>query len=116
MSKSVFSPALITGQCHCGAVKYESTGPILRQGECTCRACQRATGTLGSPNIGVKPETFRITQGNPAQHKAAGNEDCDAGIWHFCARCGAPLYWAAPDGSEIALLVGSLDDPDLYEP
>jgi hypothetical protein len=105
----------ITGQCHCGAVKYQAKGPILRQGECTCRACQRATGTLGSPNVGVKPDHFQIIQGHPAQYKAAGNEDCDAGIWHFCADCGAPLYWEAPDGVEVAILVGSLDDPSLYK-
>jgi hypothetical protein len=107
---------LITGQCHCGAVKYQSMGPIFRQGECNCRACQRATGTLGSPNVGVKSDTFKVTQGSPAQYKAASNEECDAGTWNFCVQCGAPLYWQNPDGFEIAILVGSLDDTRLYQP
>jgi hypothetical protein len=105
---------MITGQCHCGAVKYESTGPIFRQGICSCRACQRATGTLGSPNVGVKPDTFRIVQGIPAQFKAESDEGCESGLWHFCAQCGAPLFWRAPDDNEIALFVGSLDDTSLF--
>lgn len=56
--------SLITGQCHCGAVEYESDGSIFRQGKCTCRACQRATSTLDSPNIGfidtmiLSPEAY----------------------------------------------------------
>ncbi len=114
MSASTHARKTITGQCHCGAVKYESTGPIFRQGECDCRACQRATGTLVSPNVGVKPDSFRIIQGKPSQYKAPSNEGCEAGTWHFCAQCGAPLYWAAPDGFELAIFVGSLDDTSLY--
>ncbi len=112
MSKS--GSKLITGQCHCGAVKYEATGPIFRQGECDCRACQRATGTLGSPNVGVKPDDFRIVKGTPAQYKSENNVDCEAGTYHFCAHCGSPLFWRAPDGFEVAILVGSLDDTSVY--
>ena len=104
----------ITGQCHCGAVKYESVGPIFRQGTCNCRACQRATGTLESPNIGVKPETFRIVQGTPSHYKAESGDGCEGGLWHFCAKCGAPLYWKAPDEHEVAIFVGSLDNTKLF--
>ena len=106
---------VITGQCHCGAVKYESTGPKFRQGICRCRACQRATGALESPNVGVKPDTFKIVQGTPATFKAAGGQRCDAGTWHFCAKCGGQLFWRAPDDHEIAIFVGSLDDTTLFK-
>ena len=64
----------LTGQCHCGSIKYEAQGPITFQGTCTCRACQRATGTLASPNIQVPMETFTITSGSPTQFKAASGE------------------------------------------
>jgi hypothetical protein len=106
---------VITGQCHCGAVKYQSTGPIFRQGLCSCRACQRATGTLGSPNVGVKPETFKITQGAPASYKAKSDDGCESGLWHYCADCGGPLFWKDPRGHEVAIFVGSLDDPTLFK-
>ena len=108
-------PTMITGQCHCGSVQYESSGPIFRQGICRCRACQKATGTLASPNVGVKPDSFRIVKGTPAQYKAGSNEGCESGLWHFCAQCGTPLFWRAPGDHEIAIFVGSLDDTSLFK-
>jgi len=105
---------LVTGKCHCGAINFQSTGPIFRQGVCDCHACQKATGTLGSPNVGVKPETFKIIKGIPAQYKAESNDGCEAGTWNFCANCGAPLFWKAPDGAEIAIFAGALDNTSLF--
>jgi hypothetical protein len=105
----------ISGQCHCGAIRYRSSGPIFRQGVCKCRACQRATGTLGSPNVGVKPDTFEIIQGVPSEYKADSNEGCEVGTWYFCCQCGAPLYWKVPDDHEVAIFVRSLDDTSLFK-
>ena len=107
---------IITGQCHCGAVKYEAQGPILRQGTCTCRACQRATGALASPNIGVAPGALKITAGTPVQFKAATSEACDSGVFHLCSRCGSQLYWTDAADTEVAIFAGTLDDTTLFEP
>lgn len=108
-------PQAITVRCHCGAVEYRSSGPIFRQGTCTCRACQRATGSLASPHVGVKPDTFEIMRGTPTEFSAQGNEGCDVGTWNFCSNCGAPLFWRAPRDEEIAIFVGALDDPSLFD-
>ena len=92
----------LTGHCHCGSVHYEAQGPILFQGTCTCRACQRATGALASPNVQVPMETFVVTRGSASQFKAESDEDCDAGVFHFCGRCGSQLYWVSASGTELA--------------
>ena len=113
MAESVTVP--ITGQCHCGAVKYLATGQIIHQGECSCRACQRATGTLGSPNLGVEQANFQVVRGKPSQFKSKSNEGCEAGTFNFCGECGAPLFWRSPDGYMVGLLVGSLNDMSLYK-
>jgi hypothetical protein len=106
---------VMTGQCHCGEVAYQAQGPILHQGTCTCRACQKATGTLASPNIGVKAEHFKVVQGTPKEFVSETKEDCDAGVFHFCANCGSQLYWTTPeDKGFLAIFVGTLDDPSVF--
>jgi hypothetical protein len=107
---------LLTGQCHCGSVKYEARGPILFQGTCTCRACQRATGTLASPNLQVAPENVQITSGSVTRFKADSDIACDAGVWHFCNQCGSQLFWKNAAGTELAIMVGTLDDTSVFQP
>ncbi len=106
----------ITGQCHCGAVRYAAKGPILRQGTCRCRPCQRATGALESPNIGVAPENLKIIAGRPSQYRSDSNEACDSGVWHLCSQCGSQLYWMNTSGTEVAIFAGTLDDTNLFVP
>jgi hypothetical protein len=113
MSKLTSKP--ITGQCHCGDVKYRANGPIIHQGDCDCRACQRATGTLSSQYIDVKQDDFQVVQGIPGQYKSTGDQVCEAGIFNFCGKCGAPLFWKSPDGDRTSILVGSLDVTSLYK-
>ena len=105
---------LLTGQCHCGSVKYEAQGPITREGVCTCRACQRATGALESPNVGVNSAGFTITSGIPSKFVSESNEDCDSGTFYFCNRCGTQLYWTDAGETEIAIFAGSLDNTYLF--
>ena len=107
---------ILTGKCHCGSVRYEARGPILFQGTCTCRPCQRATGTLASPNVQVAPDNLQITRGNATQYKASLEVACDVGVWHFCDRCGSQLYWTNAEGTELAIFVGTLDDTSVFQP
>jgi hypothetical protein len=107
---------IITGQCHCGAVKYNAVGPLLRQGTCTCRACQKATGALQSPNVGVAMDTFEITAGTPTQFRAGSGEACDSGVFHFCSACGSQLFWKDAAETELAIFAGTLDDTSIFQP
>ena len=105
---------MITGQCHCGAIQYEAQGPVLRQGICQCRGCQRATGGLWSPSVGVAQESFRIKAGTPTQFQASSNEACDSGTWNLCSKCGSQLFWTNAAGTELAIFAGTLDDTRLF--
>ena len=105
----------ITGQCHCGTVKYAAQGPILRQGSCSCQACQKATGALTSPNIGVPMESFKITSGKPSEFHGSSGVACDTGVFHFCNHCGSQLYWIDAANTEIAIFAGTLDDISLFK-
>lgn len=107
---------MITGQCHCGAVRYEADGPVVKSSQCDCMGCQRATGSLKAPFVTVKRAGFRVVAGQAARYQAAGGERCDAhGAWHFCGTCGGPLFWLGHQGDEIDLFAGSLDDRAVFQ-
>ncbi len=111
------SPVSIVGRCHCGAVAYRARGPVVRCGPCDCRDCQRASGSLKPTYVTVARAGFKVTSGKPAAYRAKTGEKCDChGTWHFCRKCGGPLYWENDNGKEIDLFAGSLDDPSIYKP
>jgi hypothetical protein len=108
---------LISGQCHCGHVKYEAQGPVVKCSYCDCQGCRRATGTLKAPFVTVRRAGFKITAGEATEFRAASGVKCDAhGTWHFCPKCGAHVFWKGNRGSEIDIFAGSLDDAALFQP
>lgn len=109
--------APMTGQCHCGNVKYKAQGPIVKSSYCDCRGCQRATGTLKAPFVTVLRSGFRITAGEPSRFRADSGEACDAhGEWTFCPECGTQVFWKGDTGNELDLFAGTLDDTTVFQP
>ncbi len=107
----------IAGRCHCGQIKYEARGPVVRSSYCDCPGCKRATGTLKAPFVTVPSEGFKVTAGDPAQFRAASGEGCDAnGTWYFCSRCGTQVFWKGDRGDEIDIFAGTLDDVSIFRP
>ena len=39
---------LLTGACHCGALRFEADGPIRMRGLCLCSTCQKVSGGAGN--------------------------------------------------------------------
>ena len=103
----------ITGGCKCGAIRYESSEAPLFSGICCCRNCQYMTGTGQNPLIGVPNAGFRVTKGEPRFYEVIG--DSGKPVRHaFCADCGTPLSFEAPDGD--ALSIAAFDDPAAVVP
>ena len=106
--------SVLTGGCHCGAIRYEAAGEPIFASQCHCRDCQRASGSAYIATLRVPAEGFSILQGTPKCYvgKAdSGNEVIRA----FCGDCGSPLYSqvsARPD--RIGIRVTSLDDPSWF--
>jgi hypothetical protein len=38
------------------------------------------------------------------------------GVWLFCPKCGAPVFWKSNKGDQIAIFAGTLDDLRMYKP
>lgn len=106
----------IKGACHCGAVKYEADGPLVKCSYCDCPGCRRATGTLKAPFVTVKRTGFRVTTGNPVEFRAKCGDRCDAhGTWNFCPKCGTQLFWNGNRGDEIDIFAGTLEDTSVFK-
>ncbi len=99
------SDKLHTGGCQCGAVRYETTGPLRDIVICHCGECQRLNGSAGWHSRSMN-EHLNITE--------------DRGLsWYqitprarrgFCRECGSPLFWQIDEQPSTGLVAGSLDD------
>jgi len=108
---SASRPAVATGGCQCGAIRYAFHAPLENSHVCHCRMCQRATGGVFAALAGGTPENFSWTRGKPAFF--ASSNLAQRG---FCAQCGTPLsfqYHYA--GARIYTTIGSLDHPEQVE-
>lgn len=106
---------MLTGRCLCGAVQYQSSGPILFSAICHCRDCQRASGSGGVPVLGVPKASF--THSGPVkQSRVRGSSGLPA-VRNFCSACGSLLFGtpeSAPD--VVTIYAGSLDDATYFSP
>lgn len=107
----------VTGGCLCGAIRYESDAPPNHVYTCSCRMCQRHTGSAFWAGVKFPEGAFRYTKGQPQAYRSSKLLER-----YFCADCGSNvgLYyienpWADSEpGMEVAL--GSLDHPEGYTP
>jgi hypothetical protein len=73
---------MLTGRCHCGAIRYELKGAPNWSALCHCSDCRRHAG---APVVGwaAFPENaLTLSQGQP---KVYGSSE--HGRRHFCADC-----------------------------
>ena len=105
----------MSGQCLCGAVKYEcSTDPVIA-GNCHCRDCQKSSGSAYAPTFFVPEQSISI-QGQVKYYESAGGSGGKVSRG-FCPNCGSQLFGkteAMP--GLIAVRAGSLDDTSQYHP
>ena len=65
-----------TGQCLCGAIKYELQNPPAMSGVCHCKNCQRQGGSAFSTLAGVAKSDFVVKSG---EMKLYSDSDTDTG-------------------------------------
>lgn len=97
------------GGCQCGAVRFRVRGRLTHSSICHCRMCQKAFGAYYAPLISTRGATLDWTRGQPKRFRSSNLVSRG-----FCAECGTPLSYEAPDG--IALAAGAFDDPAALPP
>lgn len=97
-----------TGQCHCGAIRYEVEGDPAHHALCHCTDCHRHAG---APMVGwalFGNDSFKVTQGEPKIYTSS-----EHGRRHFCGDCGTSLFYTSeaifPGMTDIQS--ATLDDP-----
>ncbi len=98
-----------TGGCQCGAIRFHVEGDLEDSSICHCRMCQKAFGAYYAPLVSVRGVRFEWTRGEPKRFQSS-----DVVRRGFCAECGTPLTYEAPDGMAIA--AGAFDDPSAFPP
>lgn len=105
----------ISGQCYCGAVKYEISGDPVIKVQCHCRECQYLAG--GGPNftMGFTAGDFKYTKGTAKQFS---RPDLDDPVTReFCPDCGTQMVTLAPFLPDVVLIkIGTLDEPGVFSP
>jgi hypothetical protein len=102
-----------TGQCHCGAIRYEVSGDPMHHALCHCSDCRRHAG---APMVGwamFKTPQVSVTEGAPKVYASS-----EHGRRHFCADCGTGLFFTndqvLPGITDVQS--GTLDDPGAIPP
>ncbi len=109
-----------TGGCYCGAVRFECTAAPkdIEMFKCHCRDCQHVSGGGHTPIVFVPASTFKFTRGTPRYFST--DSDLTGPRSHkrsFCPECGSRLTGGeSPESTNIGMTVGSLDDPEGFEP
>ncbi len=98
-----------TGGCECGAIRFRVEGKLDDASVCHCRMCQKAFGSFYAPLVSVRDAKLTWTRGAPKKFQSS-----NAASRGFCADCGTPLTYEAPDG--VAIAIGAFDNPQTIIP
>lgn len=110
-------PKKYTGQCACGAVKFEfNTDPDF-VAICHCLDCKRASGGEMATFFAVPQDDFTLIGGNPKARRyiAESGKQLDR---NFCPDCGSRSFTSDLESFPgfVFVMLGSLDRPELIEP
>ncbi len=100
-----------TGGCLCGWVRYQAEGEPIAVVTCHCRWCERISGGPFLTFVGFDPKNLAWAENEATVYKSSA--EVHRG---FCPRCGSTVSFARPAHHVIAVMAGSLDNPDSIEP
>ncbi len=110
-------PAVHTGGCTCGEVRFSMLSDPLFVHCCHCRWCQRETGSAFALNAIIEADRVHLAQGLPdlvivpslsgRGQKIARCPKCSIALWSNYAGAGDAFHFVR---------VGTLDEPDRLPP
>jgi hypothetical protein len=73
--------------------------------------CQKSLGSPFGAALILKKDQVRFVSGSPVWYGSS-----DLAQRGFCGRCGSPVAYQRLDTDDFVIWVGTLDDPDRFEP
>src|SRR6185295_5372832 len=80
------------GSCLCGAIAWQTTGPLKFMSHCHCSRCRKTHGAAFATFIMCQADMFRLTRGG---EEMVRYESTPGFFRPFCGRCGSVV----PDGT-----------------
>lgn len=104
---------MLHGQCHCGAVRFETPDAPVHSSVCYCNDCRRQSG---APLVAwaMFPEASVKVQGEPRIYRSS-----QGGQRSFCGQCGSGLFFKNEPLRNMGMLqvrIAAFDDPDAIAP
>jgi hypothetical protein len=94
------------GRCLCGAITFETEGPLEGLTACHCTQCRRQTGLYYAS---ATTAMDRLTlHGEARLQWYRASETASRG---FCSVCGSALFWQADGSPDISIMAGAFDQP-----
>jgi len=106
-------PDRVSGQCLCGAVRFQLVAPLQTLTHCHCRSCRLSRGVAFVTWTSVPPDRFGFVTGGAEVVWYCSSPGVR---WGSCGRCSSPMFYVAdrpghPDAPKldhIYVSVGSL--------
>ena len=104
------SQRMLSGECLCGAVRYEVEDAFQYALNCHCSRCRKATGSAFKPLGGIERDRLRVVKGAEGLMIFGDESGHDA----HCRHCGSLLYSLVREGQYVHVALGTLvDDPSI---
>lgn len=103
---------MLTGECYCGAVRYEVADDFVYAANCHCSNCRRTTGSAFKPFAGIEAGKLRVVAGETEMMRFGD----DSGHNAHCRLCGSLLYSLVRDGAYVHVAMGTLIDAPSIRP
>ena len=100
-----------TGQCECGAVKYEAEEISETASFCHCSQCRRLSGHYWSA-VMAPLSKFKLTQNRGLKWF----QSSDWAKRGFCGECGSSMFYQMQSEDQINIASGTLDDASGVKP
>jgi hypothetical protein len=103
-----------TASCGCGRLTATAQGEPIDIYLCSCRDCQRLSGSSYSYGAIYPPDAVTI-----AGERKVWRHYGDSGRWidnHFCSTCGNTVYTTGEIGPEIGISVGCFAEANFPPP
>jgi hypothetical protein len=99
------------GGCLCGNIRFQAVGPALKPHTCSCKMCQRHSGSL--TQMWVEFLRSQITWNGPGGEPSTWRSS-DFSSRAFCKLCGSTIG-AIDDKPTVAITLGTFDSPNRKE-
>ena len=99
---------MLTGGCHCGAIRYETADEAVHHALCHCTDCRKCAGAPAVAWALAPVGQVKIT-GEPVWYASS-----EHGRRGFCGGCGTGLFYTNEVifPGQIDVQSATLDDPD----